>query len=676
MAEASEVMKTLIPAEREVHNAKGEAYLMRLSPYRTEEDRISGVVVTFINVTRRLKAEEDLRRSELRFRTVTNAIPQLIWTNEPGGIANYFNERWFEYSGLTLEESYGPGWQAMVHPEDAALSIERWHHALQAGEIFEAEYRLRRNDGVYRWFIGRNVPLHDDNGRILGWFGSATDIEELKQAEAAIRKTEARLRLIMESVKDYAIFTTDRDRLIDSWNKGAEAIFGYTEEEMIGRSADIIFTPEDRAKREPDKEVETALREGSAADERWHMRKDGSRFYASGVMTLLHNGSVHGFVKIARDLTQKMLSEQRLRASEERYQDFIAQSREGIWRFEMEQSVDTSLPPDEQIALIYKYSYLAECNEAMARMQGYGSAAEMKGVRLPDLLPPGAESDAYVRQFIDSGYRINESELHISDDEGAQRYFISNLMGIVEDGRLKHAWGMQRDVTERKLLEKMKDDFIGIASHELRTPVSTIKTYVELLEDTAEEKGNTESLAMIRKLDNQVDRLTALIRDLLDATRINEGRLPFNKEQLNLADLIREVVDELQLTVKHRLETDLKPIPLILADRERLRQVMHNLLSNAIKYSPDADRVRISAAPEGTGIKLCIQDFGIGMSDEVRRRLFDRFYRGGQSEANNYPGLGLGLYIASEIVQRHNGRIWVEQEGPPGSTVCIFLPTE
>ncbi len=139
------------------------------------------------DVTLRRRAEDARRESEARFHTLTDAVPQVIWTNEAGGKADYFNQRWFEYSGLSLEESVGPGWQAIVHPDDAPASRERWQRALEAGVIFDTEYRLRGADNNYRWFIGRNVPLKDAAGRVLGWFGSATDIHALKEAEQETR---------------------------------------------------------------------------------------------------------------------------------------------------------------------------------------------------------------------------------------------------------------------------------------------------------------------------------------------------------------------------------------------------------------------------------------------------------------------------------------------------------
>ncbi|HEX2100285.1 MAG TPA: PAS domain-containing protein, partial [Candidatus Synoicihabitans sp.] len=141
-------------------------------------------------INERARAESALRASDERMRTIADGVPQIIWANEPDGVATYFNRRWYEYTGLSAEESTGPGWQAVVHPDDAIVSRRKWLEALASGEPFDAEYRLRRADGEYRWFIGRNVPLRDATGRISGWFGTATDIQELKEAQAVAHERE------------------------------------------------------------------------------------------------------------------------------------------------------------------------------------------------------------------------------------------------------------------------------------------------------------------------------------------------------------------------------------------------------------------------------------------------------------------------------------------------------
>ncbi|HEX9995932.1 MAG TPA: PAS domain S-box protein [Abditibacterium sp.] len=172
-----------------------------------------GFVKILRDLTAEKQAKEALEASELRFRTQSDALPQIIWTNEPGGVANHFNKRWFEYSGLSFEASFGPGWQKIVHPADGIIAKQRWQAALEAGAVFETEYRLRRADSSYRWHIGRNVPLRDNDGHILGWFGTATDIQELKDAEEGLREShdllEARVQERTQSLQERTIALQD-----------------------------------------------------------------------------------------------------------------------------------------------------------------------------------------------------------------------------------------------------------------------------------------------------------------------------------------------------------------------------------------------------------------------------------------------------------------------------------
>ncbi len=296
---------------------------------KNDQGEIIGAVDCLHDITHRKHAEELVRLSEERLRTVADNVPQVIWTNTGDGQADYFNRRWYEYSGLSYEESAGPGWQAIVHPDDAPASVERWQRALAKGEVFDAEYRLRGNDGSYRWFIGRNVPLRD-NGKVLSWFGSATDIDDFKQAEARLRASEERFRVLVEGARDYAMFLLDPANVITFWSNGAERVFGWTQDEAIGQGGDLIFTPEDKAKGAVETEIGIALSEGRAPDRRFHVRKDGSRFWADGVlMRLDDDGAVRGFAKVARDATdQRSAQDELAHARDEMEQRVLERTRE------------------------------------------------------------------------------------------------------------------------------------------------------------------------------------------------------------------------------------------------------------------------------------------------------------------------------------------------------------
>jgi two-component system, chemotaxis family, CheB/CheR fusion protein len=237
--------------------------------------------------------------------------------------------------------------------------------------------------------------------------------------------------------------------------------------------------------------------------------------------------------------------------------------------------------------------------------------------------------------------------------------------------------GIVINITERKRLENQKEEFIGIASHELRTPVTSIKSYTQLLEEMLKVNKDTEGLEIIEKLDRQIDRLAHLIADLLDITRIGEGQLLLNPETFDINVLIHEITELIQhTTVNHVIEQDLQSLPRVRADRERIGQVLINIINNATKYSPEGERIIISTTLSNDMIRVSIRDFGIGMTNETRLRIFERFYRARDNSSKTYPGLGLGLFIASDIIKKHGGEIGVESEMNQGTLVYFTLPVQ
>ncbi len=225
------------------------------------------------------------------------------------------------------------------------------------------------------------------------------------------------------------------------------------------------------------------------------------------------------------------------------------------------------------------------------------------------------------------------------------------------------------------LKEKQKNDFISLASHELKTPVTSVKAYAQVLEKRFSKAGDGESAELIKKMDAQLDKLTSLIGDLLDASKIESGKLQFHKNLFDFNDVVKEVVEEMQrTTVKHKIHLELGETKSIYGDRDRIGQVLVNLLTNAIKYSPNADKIIVRSVAKKDEIMLSVKDFGIGISPDGITRVFEQFYRVTSNEEEVFPGMGLGLYVSSEIVKRHHGKIWVESEKGKGSTFYFTLP--
>lgn len=244
-----------------------------------------------------------------------------------------------------------------------------------------------------------------------------------------------------------------------------------------------------------------------------------------------------------------------------------------------------------------------------------------------------------------------------------------------EEGEFTGYIGALVDITDLKHLQQQKDDFIGIASHELKTPVTSIKAYTQVLERMMLKSGKERDAELIRKLDSQVDRLTKLIEDLLNVTKLNSGKLQFNDRHFDFNELVRELLEDLQRTTEnHVLIPKLAPTVIVFGDRERIGQVITNLITNSIKYSPNADKIIIKSAVVGNDIQLCVKDFGIGIPEANLSRVFEQFYRVSGDMQHTFPGLGLGLYITSEIIKRENGKIWVSSQEGKGSTFCFSLP--
>jgi two-component system, chemotaxis family, CheB/CheR fusion protein len=360
-----------------------------------------------------------------------------------------------------------------------------------------------------------------------------------------------------------------------------------------------------------------------------------------------------------QDITSRKNIEEELRANEEKFRLLIQNSSDIITVFNQDGTIVY-----ESAAIETILGYTAE--------ERIGRNVNMDPIVHPDdrktkldLLKLAAEKP---KENIYGEFRLRHKNGSYRTIEGIFRSFL-------DDKRINGIIANYRDVTERKILEQQKDEFIAVASHELKTPVTSIKAYTQILQDVFEKSNDKISTEMLEKMNSQVDRLTNLIIDLLDFTRIEGGKLKFREENYNLNDLISEVVEETQRTAsRHKIEKNLGKSVQIHGDRERAGQVLSNLLNNAIKYSPEGDRIIVTSKIEKDFATICVQDFGIGIEKDLNDKVFERFFRVTEPMMNTFPGLGLGLYIASEIVKKQGGNIWVKSTRGKGSTFCFSIP--
>ncbi|HEV8082097.1 MAG TPA: PAS domain-containing protein [Chitinophagaceae bacterium] len=264
----------------------------------------------------------------------------------------------------------------------------------------------------------------------------------------------------------------------------------------------------------------------------------------------------------------------------------------------------------------------------------------------------------------------------IRGSDNVFRPFLTRVVPIRDnEGKIIRWLGTNTDITKQKEVERMKDDFISMASHELKTPLTTIKAYGQIAEDMLQEKGDVKTLEIMKRMSSQVNKLTTLIEDLLDVTKIQKGKLIYKEDFFDFNDLLKEVTDDMQRTsATHKIKNNLDSTAKILGDRNKISQVIDNLISNGIKYSPKANKIIVGTRLQDNGVQLSVQDFGIGILYKDRKKIFAQFYRVSGENQFTFPGMGIGLYICQEIIARHGGKIWLESKIGKGSVFYVWLP--
>lgn len=314
-------------------------------------------------------------------------------------------------------------------------------------------------------------------------------------------------------------------------------------------------------------------------------------------------------------------------------------------------------------------------NKGAERLYGY-TIDEVLGKHISLLMPPKKKDDfPKVLKWIRGGKKVEHYETKRMTKNG-KVIDVSLTVSPIRNskGTIIGASKVARDITERIENEKRREEFISTTSHELKTPLTSQKIFGEVLEQLIERDGNTQYIPYIQKINLQTAKLTKLVDDLLEMSRIRTGRMKMEQELFDLESLIEEVISSMQKTTKHKIIVNGTINKKIIGDRERIGQVITNLLSNAFKYSPKANKVIITTGNKSNFVTVSIQDFGIGIPKEYQQNIFERFFRVTGPDEKTFPGMGIGLHLCQEIVSRHGGEIWVESKKGKGSKFTFSLP--
>ncbi len=389
-------------------------------------------------------------------------------------------------------------------------------------------------------------------------------------------------------------------------------------------------------------EVELRLRQGTTGDYRWFLVRAEPFTDAQG--------QIVKWVGTSTDIQEQKRAEEALRQSQERIRALIDSNIIGIAFNEGEEEV------------------IVEANDAWLHMTGYSR----EDVRSRTLTRAAPLFERALQEVAARGQHApSETELVCKD--GSRLPVLVGCVLFQEQPR--QMVGFMLDNSARKELEQRKDDFISMASHELRNPLTALKLQTALLQRQLAKQGIPASVPALSRMETQLNTITRLVEELLDVSKIQAGRLEYLQETVDLDALLREIADTMQQThPSHSILVHGAVRASLLGDRDRLGQVITNLLENAIKYAPDAQTVEMDLSASEDAVTIRVRDHGLGIPREQREKIFERFYRAADPRQRAIPGLGMGLYIVAEIIKRHGGTIVVDSEVGKGSTFTVTLP--
>jgi PAS domain S-box-containing protein len=620
---------------------------------------------------------------QLKFQVgVLQLIPVAAWTIQPNGTPDFVNQSWLEYTGQSLDyiTSEPEAWMTAVHPNDRDIASSRFWDGIRSGQDFTMETRFRRaQDGAYRWHLNRAIVLRDSEGKIIKFVGTSTDIEDLKQSQEELRRTEERTRLIIDTALD-AVVTMDVSGTITSWNAQAEMVFGWNSAEAIGRRmSELIIPLSQRAAHERGIQHFLATGEGPLLRRRigvTAIRRGDVEFPVELEVVPMKLGGDWIFSAFIRDVTDSKRAEEKIREGELSLQQMTETIPEMLWSATSDGAIDY-------------------CNTRLLSYSGF-SAGEIMGNGWTKLIHPD-DVEAAARAWkscVGSGaaFRVEVRTMHAIDR--TYRWCVMNALPLLaKDGRILKWHGTVVDMHDwKQAQESLRNTQAELASmtrvmtmgqltasiaHEVNQPLAGIitnaGTCLRMLDaDPPNIDGARETARRTIRDGNRASDVIARLRTLFSRRQATAEPVDINEATREVIALLLSKLQKDGVILRSELADDL---PLVTGDRVQLQQVIMNLLQNAsdaMMGVQDRSRQLLiqTQRDEADDVRLTVQDSGIGLDPQAVSRLFDAFY------TTKNGGMGIGLAVSRWIIENHQGRIWARPNDGPGATFSFSIPPE
>ena len=649
-------------------------------PERHEVARLRAALAR--ETAERLRLENMLEESRCELEQLFETMPHIFWMARPDGWHTHFNQRWLDYTGLTLEESLGHGWNPPFHPDERPLAAKLWKEATESGNPYQIEYRLRGADGNYRWMLGRALPLHDSSGRIVKWFGTCTDIQDLKEAEESMRQKDLLIRMAGRVTQTAGWAVDLRDGRL-SWTDEVFDILGVPRGETppLSSAAELYLEP---GRSQLVAAIERCAEEGVPFDLESEIRTPGGRPMWVRVVAEPERDASGAIVRVAgafQDISERKASERALRESENELRALAESMPQMVW---------TTDPEGEMVYANQRW--VDYTGLAVEESAGHGWLVRIH--------PDDREGvfDAWRRTL--AGEQDYYLEYRIADASGEYRWMLARAVPFLDEGGHLIKWmGTCTDIHDLKKAsaahKQLEAQFFraqrlesigtlaGGIAHDFNNLLAPIVMGVSLLR-----RGETRPthLAMIENMERSANRGKELVRQVLSFARGVDGE----RVAIRLHHIMSEVDSIVAGTFPKSVSLEQSIAPAlwpIVGDPTQLTQVLINLCVNAADAMPEGGKLRLSARHEsvatertvvtgnlvpGDYVVVEVEDEGCGMPPEVLDRVFEPFF----TTKPHGKGTGLGLSTLLGIVRSHGGSVQVVSEVGRGSRFTVYLPAQ